>query len=146
MTVEKIFTIKDYPNDVYTAVGKIIQISQEWEEEYKKLARLLQITVKKIEKSSLNKLNEALKKEGMLTDKEFGDLKEVIRMRNYINHQFFLTDFKKQYASYDEGIMVQENILNAIYFFICEATDMISNKIDILENRGCLRPTVFDRK
>lgn len=146
MTVEKIFTIKDYPNDVYTAVGKIIQISQEWEEEYKKLARLLQITVKKIEKSSLNKLNEALKKEGMLTDEEFGDLKEVIRMRNYINHQFFLTDFKKQYASYDEGIMAQENILNAIYFFICEATDMVSNIIDILENRGCLRPTVFDRK
>ena len=146
MTVEKIFTIQEYPKDVYTAAGRLIRLSQEWEEEYKKLARLLQISVRKIEKSSLNKLNEALKKEGMLTDKEFGDLKEVIRMRNYINHQFFLTDFKKQYASYDEGIMVQENILNAIYFFICEATDMISNKIDILENRGCLRPTVFDRK
>ena len=66
MTAEKFFTIKDYPNDVYAAVGRIIRLSQEWEEEYKKLARLLRVRVKKVEKSSLNKLNEALKKEKLL--------------------------------------------------------------------------------
>ncbi len=144
MTAEKIFTIKDYPNDVYAAVGRIIRLSQEWEEEYKKLARLLRVRVKKVEKSSLNKLNEALKKEKLLTDKEFNDLKTVIEMRNYINHRFFLTDFQKQHASYEEGIADLENILNTAYFFICEATDLVSNKIDALENKGCPRPTVFD--
>ena len=62
--------IKDYPNDVFKAVGKIIMHAQEWEQEYKKLATILQIPIKKINVASLNKLNKALKKENHLNDKQ----------------------------------------------------------------------------
>lgn len=55
--------IKDYPNDVYKAVGKIIMYAQKWEQEFKKLATILQIPIKKIDTASLNTLNNALKKE-----------------------------------------------------------------------------------
>ncbi len=43
--------------------------SQEWEREYKKLATILQIPIKKISIASLNKLNNALKKENHLSEK-----------------------------------------------------------------------------
>ena len=70
--------IKDYPNDVFKAVGKIIMHAQEWEQEYKKLATILQIPIKKINVASLNKLNKALKKENHLNDKQYRDLEGVI--------------------------------------------------------------------
>lgn len=44
--------IKDYPNDVYKAVGKIIMYAQKWEQEFKKLATILQIPIKKIDTAS----------------------------------------------------------------------------------------------
>ena len=52
----KYFEIKDYPDDVYKALGKIIATSQEWEERFKVLANMLEIPFKKIGNASLNKL------------------------------------------------------------------------------------------
>ena len=40
---DKYFTIKHFPNDVYNAVGQIIRSAQEWEQEYKKRATVLNI-------------------------------------------------------------------------------------------------------
>lgn len=133
--------IKDYPEDVYRAVGKIIMYSQEWEREYKKLATILQISVKNIDVASLNTLNNALKKENHLSDKQYKDLEGVINKRNYINHEFFLKDFNKDYEEI-ENIL---NILNDIQFLIFEATDVIDNLIDELQgNFYFRRPTIFD--
>ncbi len=130
--------IKDYPEDIYRAVGKIIMYSQEWEREYKKLATILQISVKNIDVASLKTLNNALKKDNHLSDKQYKDLEGVINKRNYINHEFFLKDFNKDYEEI-------ENILNDIQFLIFEATDMIDNLIDELEgNYYFKRPTIFD--
>ena len=53
---DKYFTINDFPYDIYNAVGQIIKSAQEWEQEYKKLATMLNISVKNINNSSLNKL------------------------------------------------------------------------------------------
>ena len=76
----KYFEIKDYPDDVYKALGKIIATSQEWEERFKVLANMLEIPFKKIGNASLNKLNEALKKEKRISEKDFKNLKEVIKI------------------------------------------------------------------
>ena len=130
--------INDYPNDVYKAVGKIIMYSQEWEQEYKKLATILQIPIKKINVASLNKLNKALKKEKHLSEKQYEDLEGVINKRNYINHEFFLKDFHKDFKEI-------ENILNDIQFLIFEATDVVDNLIDELQgNFYFRRTTIFD--
>ncbi|MDE6414895.1 MAG: hypothetical protein K2K48_05730 [Anaeroplasmataceae bacterium] len=130
--------INDYPNDVFKAVGKIIMYSQEWEQEYKKLATILQIPIKKIDVASLNTLNNALKKENHLNEKQYRDLEGVINKRNYINHEFFLKDFHKDFKEI-------ENILNDIQFLIFEATDVIDNLIDKLQgNCYFRRPTIFD--
>lgn len=144
------FIVADYPNDVYKAVGKIIEISQEWEEKYKELASILGLLpVEKIEKASLNKLNEALKKYGSLSEKDFGNLKKVIEIRNYVNHNFFLTDFRKPFNSYEQKLETLERKLNSARVLIFEATDVILNKIDEVreaKSKGVYfhRPNIFD--
>lgn len=141
---DKYFTIKDFPNDVYNAVGRIIRSAQEWEQKYKNLATVLNISVKNINKSSLNKLNEALKKHNLISKKDYKNLKEVIEIRNYINHEFYLTDFQNSASDYDIYIETLEKNLNSAQFLIFEATDVIDNKIDKLQGDNIVRPTIFD--
>ncbi len=141
---DKYFTIKNFPNDVYNAVGRIIRSAQEWEQKYKKLATVLNISVKNINKSSLNKLNEALKKHNLISKKDYKNLKEVIKIRNYINHEFYLTDFQNSASGYDIYIETLEKNLNSAQFFIFEATDIIDNKIDKLQGDNIVSPTIFD--
>ena len=141
---DKYFTIKNFPNDVYNAVGRIIRSAQEWEQKYKKLATVLNISVKNINESSLNKLNEALKKHNLISKKDYKNLKEVIKIRNYINHEFYLTDFQNSASDYDIYIETLEKNLNSAQFLIFEATDVIDNKIDKLQGDNIVRPTIFD--
>ena len=142
---EKYFTVKNFPDDIYNAVGQIIKSAQEWEQEYKKLALMLNIPVKKVSNSSLNKLNEALKKNNLISKKDYKNLRGVIRIRNYINHEFYLNDFQTSSDDYDKYIEKLEKILNRAQFLIFEATDFVDNKIDELQNNNILRPTIFDR-
>lgn len=141
---DKFFVIKNYPNDIYNAVGQIIKSAQEWEEKCKKLTDMLKIPVKNIGKSSLNKLNDALKKSGLITRSEYEKLKKVIAVRNYINHTFYLSDFKKSFDGYDDKIKNIEKKLNCCQFLIFEATDLICNKIDELNGSKAMRPTILD--
>ena len=73
---EKHFTIKNYPDDIYNAVGKIIAAAQDWEQDFKELARLLHIPDINIEKASLNILNNALKANKHISEKEYENLKK----------------------------------------------------------------------
>ena len=57
------FTIKNYPDDVFNAVGRIIKAAQELEKDFKNLAELYCVNVKNLNTSSLNVLNGKLKKE-----------------------------------------------------------------------------------
>lgn len=141
---DKYFIIQNFPNDIYNAVGQIIKSAQEWEREYKKLAFMLNISVKKINNSSLNKLNEALKKSNLISEKDYKDLKAVIKIRNYINHEFYLTDFQNSVNDYDKYIETLEKILNSAQFLIFEATDVVDNKIDKFQGSSIVRPTIFD--
>lgn len=140
------FDIKNYPDDVYIAVGKIIQSSQELERDYKTLATKLKLKVKDINNSSLNKLNDALKKSGNLTPKEYNNLKEVIRVRNDINHKFFIGIFEDRSIGYDERITRFNNVLNYSQYVIYEATDVIDNKIDTLDGKTIMRKNIFEDK
>ncbi len=138
------FDIKNFPDDVYIAVGKIIQSSQELERDYKTLATKLKLKVKDINNSSLNKLNDALKRSGNLTPKEYNNLKEVIRVRNDINHKFFIEIFDDMSKGYDERMVRFSNVLNYSQCVIYEANDVIKNKIDTLDGKTIMRRTAFD--
>lgn len=140
------FEIKNFPDDVYKAVGKIIKSSQELERDYKTLATKLKLKVKDINNSSLNKLNDALKKSGNLTPKEYDNLKEVIRIRNDINHKFFIEIFEDRLIGYDERIARFNNVLNYSQYVIYEATDVIDNKIDTLDGKTIMRKNIFENK
>ncbi len=138
------FEIKNFPDDVYKAVGKIIKSSQELERDYKTLATKLKLKVKDINNSSLNKLNDALKRSGNLTPKEYNNLKEVIRVRNDINHKFFIEIFDDMSKGYDERMVRFSNVLNYSQCVIYEANDVIKNKIDTLDGKTIMRRTAFD--
>ena len=138
------FEIKNFPDDVYKAVGKIIKSSQELERDYKTHATKLKLKVKDINNSSLNKLNDALKKSGNLTPKEYNNLREVIRVRNDINHKFFIKIFDDISKGYDEMMVRFSNVLNYSQCVIYEANDVIKNKIDTLDGKTIMRRTAFD--
>lgn len=138
------FDIKNFPDDVYIAVGKIIQSSQELERDYKTLATKLKLKVKDINNSSLNKLNDALKRSGNLTPKEYNNLKEVIRVRNDINHKFFIKIFDDTSIGYDDKMRRFNSVLNYSQCVIYEANDVIKNKIDTLDGKTIMRRTAFD--
>lgn len=126
-------------SDIYAAVGKIIEAAQDWEQDYKELAKKLKADIKNVNKSSLNRLNIKLHKENNLTKKEYDDLAKVIDLRNYINHVFFL-EIKREKMSYEEI----GKKLSDILFLIQEANDVVCNKIDALKGSSIIRPTVFD--
>ncbi len=142
--MQKYFIIKDFPSDVYRAVGQIIKSSQELEEIFKKLAKLLNISIKNLNTSSLNRINKKLKEQNLILQEDYDNLSKVINVRNYINHDFFLNDFIKKYDSYEEKLSTLECILNFSQFVIFEADDVINNKIDVLKGGTIMRPTFFD--
>ena len=136
------FKIKNFPDDVYKAVGELIWLSQELEESFKKLTELLHLPVKNIDGSSLNKLNDALKKNKQISEKEFQNLQFVIRARNYLNHSFFLNEYR------EGNEKTAERTLNYFRYVICEASDFINNRLDMIEHENSsayypLRPNVI---
>lgn len=143
------FHIENYPQDIYSAVGEIIAVAQDWETAYKNFARLCKhkkkchIKTKDISNASLNRLNRILYQDKHIDEQVFKNLELIIDIRNYVNHELFLTDFKIQ-GDFKAQLRYLEKILNAAYILICEATDIVNNGIDILNNNMyALRPTVF---
>lgn len=134
--ITRFFNIRNH-NDVFDAVGQIIKASQEWEVEYKDYATRAKIEIDNLDYATLRRINAQLKEQGKISEKEFNDLQKVIKLRNFINHEFFLVDFNKEIEYLDEK-------LNNIMFLIFEATDVVSNMIERLEGFEGDRPTIFD--
>ena len=134
--ITRFFNIRNH-NDVFDAVGQIIKASQEWEVEYKDYATRAKIEIDNLDYATLRRINAQLKEQGKISEKEFNDLQKVIKLRNFINHEFFLVDFNKEIEYLDEK-------LNNIMFLIFEATDVVSNMIERLEGFDGNRPTIFD--
>lgn len=123
--------------DIFKAVGDLIRLSQELEHEYKRLAEKLGVKTKGLNTKSLNIINKLLYGERRIDKQSFENLKKVIKVRNYINHSYFLNDFAKDNIE-------QEKILNFSCFILCEGSDIISNLIDKKDGVSIIRPTVFD--
>ena len=132
------FKIKNV-DDVYSAVGRIIQAAQAWEEDYRTFVKLVGVEMEKKDIATLRRVNNTLYENGKITEKEKNDLNRVIHMRNYINHEFFLQDFHKSYEWIEEE-------LSEILHYIFEANDVVANMIDKFMGNGALRPTVFDKE
>lgn len=140
------FTIENFPDDVYRAVGQIIKAAQELERDFKKLTTRLSLSVKNVNNSSLNKLNDALNKHGVISDDYYEKMKKVISIRNYVNHTFFIEDFEDNSLPFDEFRNLLGKKLSAALFMIFEAHDVISNISDALDGSPVRRPTVFGEK
>ena len=134
--ITRFFNIRNH-NDVFDAVGQIIKASQKWEVEYKDYATRAKIEIDNLDYATLRRINAQLKEQGKISEKEFNNLQKVIKLRNFINHEFFLVDFNKEIEYLDEK-------LNNIMFLIFEATDVVSNMIERLEGFDGDRPTIFD--
>lgn len=126
-------------DDIYFAVGKIIQISQQWENEFRELCELCGSKIENLETATLNKQNDRLYDDKIFNDKEYEKLKEVIKFRNFINHQFFLDD------DWHYPLEEVEETLNGIYYIINEGRDYIANKIDKIKGNNIgQRPAILN--
>lgn len=125
--------------DIFCAVGDLIRMSQDLEQQYKMLAEKLRIKTKGLNNKSLNTINKMLYNNNLIKKKDFDSLHYVINVRNYINHWYFLNDFNRENDS-------QEQILNLVWFILCEGSDVVSNLIDKVEGSSIVRQTIFDKK
>lgn len=87
---------------------------------------------------SLNAISNILEKEKKIEQKDLKNLKQVINIRNYINHKYFLVDFEK--IDFDK----QEKKLNEYHVVICEGIDLVNNLIDKKDGSSVNRSTIFD--
>ena len=133
-------------DDIFIAVGKIIQAAQEWEKQYKSYVKMIGFKIDNIDKATLNKINRRLVDNKIISEKEYKDLDMVIQERNYINHEFF---FDKSYLikKFNYCIMDMQAIssrLENIYNYIFEATDVVTNLISKFDKDPIRCPTIFD--
>jgi len=136
MIEERFFYVRNQ-KDVFTAVGEIIKAAQEWEMQYKEYAVKRQIEIENLDYATLRRINKVLFDECKISEKEYSNLQKVIKLRNYINHDFFLLDFNKEIDFLDEK-------LNNIMFLIIEATNLVANMIEREAGFDLPRRTVFD--
>lgn len=136
MIEERFFYVRNQ-KEVFTAVGEIIKAAQEWEMQYKEYAVKRQIEIENLDYATLRRINKVLFDEGKISEKEYSNLQKVIKLRNYINHDFFLLDFNKEIDFLDEK-------LNNIMFLIIEATNLVANMIEREAGFDLPRRTVFD--
>ena len=137
--VEHDFKIKTF-DDVYRAVGIIIQLQQDLERDYRQYARLINFEIKDLNSATLNKINNQLYKSKVISKKTYDSIKIVIDERNYINHQFFAD------KSFNYNLDLMNDRLNRIYNYICEGCDVIANLEAVYNNDPFIRPTIFDGK
>ena len=131
------FKIKTF-DDVYKAVGIIIQISQYLEQEYRQYAKLINFEIKNLDSATLNKVNNYLHDNKKIADKDYQNLQLVIKERNYINHEFFWD------KSFNNNLDLMNDRLNLIYQYICEGCDVVANLISKFNGCSTIRPTIFD--
>ena len=136
MIEERFFYIRNQ-KDIFSAVGEIIKASQEWEMQYKEYAWQEKIALENLDFATLNRINKTLFDAKKISEKEFVNLQKVIKLRNYINHEFFLIDFNKDVEFLDEK-------LNNIMFLIVEATSLVANMIEKSAGFNSPRATIFD--
>ena len=125
-------------NDIYAAVGCIIQQSQEWEYTFRNLCKLYELYLEDLETATLNKMNIIMRDKGFLTKTESRKLKNIIQIRNDVNHKSFMD--KDWSYPFDEV----EETLNSIFYLICDGIDFINNKINDKKGIKIQSPTLLN--
>lgn len=108
------------------------------ERSYKVLGEKLGIKARVLSNKSLNAISNILEKEKKIEQKDLKNLRQIINIRNYINHKYFLVDFEK--IDFDK----QEKKLNEYHVAICEGIDLVNNLIDKKDGSSVNRSTIFD--
>lgn len=125
-------------DDIYKGAGRILEASQEWEHEFQRLCKLLNLELKDdYSFSTLGSMNKKLLKAKVITKDEFSKIDFVIKVRNEFIHRYFLHSlfFGDWSYPYDKV----SDMLTKVLFLIHESNDWISNKID-----NGHRPNVLD--
>ena len=110
---------------VYKAIGKIIENAQKWEEEYRNCVKMHKIEMNNLERKTLVKINQKLKKKKIITQEEYEILSKIIEERNKINHEFFIVTMK-EYEGEEKWEYIK-NYLNVVWTIIFEAIDIVKN-------------------
>ena len=114
----------DY-DSVYKAIGKIIESAQMWEEEYRNCVKMHKIEMNNLERKTLVKINQKMKRKKIITQEEYDILSKIIEERNKINHEFFIVTMK-EYEGEDKWEYIK-NYLNVVWSIIFEARDIVNN-------------------
>lgn len=125
-------------DDIYRGAGKILEASQEWEHEFQRLCRFLNLELKDdYSFATLGSMNKQLLKEKIITEDEFTKINVVIKVRNEFIHRYFL--YSLFFGDWNYPYDKVSDILTKVLFLIHESNDWISNKID-----NGHRPTILD--
>ena len=141
--LNKEFNIQQGDYDaVFCAVGKIIKNAQEWEKEYRECLMVHKIKMDNIERKTLIKINQKMKKKKIINEKQYNILAEIIDYRNRINHEFFIENMENSKTEQD-WINI-DAYLNTVQTIIFEARDIV----DKVKNKNSLNyippRTLFD--
>ena len=111
-------------DDIFIGAGKILKVSQEWEQLYKEFCSLFDLKIKDYSHVTLNKMTKELFKSQVIDKLEYEKLDEIIHLRNQFYHQYFLDN------EWSFPLKEVEETLNSILYLINDSIDYIQNKID----------------
>ena len=141
----KHINIKPYDHEtLYSAVGKIIENAQEWEKEYRECIIANGISMNTLERKTLIKISQKLKKKKKLTQAQYDDIAQIIELRNRINHSFFI-EFADKIKS-EQDWFDMEDYLNTVMALIFEARDFANNLKNANNQNHIHVPNVIEDK
>jgi len=122
-TISKVIEVKN-EKDINELVGLIIKAIQDWELEVKKLLDSLKVDNGNIVIKGIGDIIAHLNNRKIFNDEEGYTLRDVVKLRNYITHHFYLEYTHANFYSLRKA----DEVLNKIYFVIKEAKVMVRNK------------------
>lgn len=121
--ISYILEVKD-ENDIHQLVGLITKISQEWEIEVKALLGTLNIDKNSLAIKGIGDVIAHICNKGIFNVEEAKILRDVVKLRNYVTHHFYLEYANSSY--YD--LALANNVLNKIYYVISNAKRIVKSK------------------
>lgn len=105
--------------DVYNAIGRTIELSQQWENSFRRFCLKEKCDIRDLETSTLRRMNKTLLNKGSILQAEYDRIEQVIDMRNYINHSFFLKFQEMSYKQIEIKLNEIFNLISQMYDVTC---------------------------
>ena len=110
-------------DDVYKAVGVIIELAQDLERYYKQCAELIDFETDKLDEGVLNRINGVLYSYNNITKQDLDTLQNAKKEYDYLIHEFFWD------SSISGDVELIERRLNSIYNSICLSCDVLEKVV-----------------